>query len=133
MRSGNSTLLLGAALSVEVVISGCSSGSAALLPSDCRPGDKTMTCCIKKFPADPVGACGATASDIETALRMASQADEDDFANNASLPEWKQWCIKFYVRCVHHGWTGQCDDCLRYCEGQQDWPTDQCFPRKKKR
>ncbi|WNG39140.1 hypothetical protein F0U61_39850 [Archangium violaceum] len=94
-----------------------------------------MSCCIKKFPTDPVGACGATASDIEQALRMAAQIDEDadDFANNASLPEWKQWCIKFYVRCVNYGWNGKCDDCLRSCEGQLDWPTDQCFPRKQRR
>ncbi|WP_395831340.1 hypothetical protein [Archangium violaceum] len=66
---------------------------------------------------------------------MAAQIDEDadDFANNASLPEWKQWCIKFYVRCVNYGWNGKCDDCLRSCEGQLDWPTDQCFPRKQRR
>lgn len=32
---------------------------------DCRPGDSTLTCCIKKHPNDPVGACGATPSEVE--------------------------------------------------------------------
>lgn len=40
-----------------VLESGCSAGTAALGPMDCRPVDSTMACCIKKHPYDPVGAC----------------------------------------------------------------------------
>ncbi len=56
-------------------------------------------------------------------------AEEDEFANNKDLPEWKQRCIKAYVSCQNGGWTGKCDDCLRYCEGQQEWPIRKCRPR----
>jgi hypothetical protein len=27
-------------------------------------------------------------------------------------------------------WTGNCHDCLRRCEGQHEWPSDMCKPRK---
>jgi hypothetical protein len=97
-----------------------------------------MTCCIKKHPYDPAGACGATASDIEQALKSVradddiatmTMDDEDEFANNKDLPEWQQRCIKAYVTCQNAGWMGKCDDCLRYCEGQHEWPIRKCRPR----
>jgi len=94
-----------------------------------------MTCCIKKHPLDPVGACGASPSEVEQVLRAVRadvelDVDGDDFANNKDLPEWKQRCIKAYYSCQQDGWTGKCDDCLRYCEGQHEWPIRQCRPRK---
>lgn len=91
-----------------------------------------MTCCIKKHPYDPVGACAATPSEVEQALK-AVRADEDDedFSNNADLPDWKQKCIRHYYDCRQRGWTGKCDDCLRYCEGQVgDWPFNWCNKRE---
>lgn len=65
----------------------------------------------------------------------AKEAEEetDDFANNADLPEWKQRCIKNHVECQDEGWTGNCYDCIRYCEGQRDWPFRSCRPKKKKK
>ena len=92
-----------------------------------------MTCCIKKHPHDPVGACAASPSEVEQVLRAMrlEDEDEDDFANNASLPEWKQKCIQLYYKCQQERWTGKCDDCLRYCEGQQRWPEDRCRSRKR--
>ena len=107
-------------------------------PSDCRPGDTTVTCCIKKHPQDPVGACGATVSEMEAAIQAGavvdalvsmSRAEEDEFANNRDLPEWKQRCIRAYVDCQRQGWTGRCEDCLRYGEGQREWPLRRCGPR----
>ncbi len=73
-----------------------------------------------------------------TALAVAHEAtelteDEDDFANNADLPEWKQKCIRFYVDCKNQNWKGNGYDCIRRCEGQQDWPFALCEPRKKRR
>jgi hypothetical protein len=93
-----------------------------------------MTCCIKKHPHDPVGACGASPAEVEQVLRaIRVDENEDDFANNASLPEWKQECIRNYNDCINARWTGKCDDCLRYCEGQHAWPEERCYPRKKTR
>jgi hypothetical protein len=90
-----------------------------------------MICCIKKHPLDPVGACGATQSEVEQVLRAArADADDDDYSNNASLPEWKQDCIRKYNRCQDRKWTGKCDDCMRLCEGQRAWPEEMCKPRK---
>ena len=94
-----------------------------------------MACCIKKHPYDPVGACGASPSEIEQALRAVrsdEDEDEDDFANNASLPRWKQKCIRYYNACVNDRWTGKCDDCLRRCEGQHEWPFEMCDERKRR-
>jgi len=95
-----------------------------------------MTCCIKKHPYDPVGACGASPSEVEQVLRAVRSdvgEDEDDFANDASLPEWKQRCMRYYYDCQQEGWTGKCDDCLRYCEGQQgDWPFNKCDRRRRR-
>lgn len=59
--------------------------------------------------------------------------DTDDFANNAQLPEWKQRCIKGFVECQNKGWTGNCYECLRRCEGQRDWPIGMCSPSKGRR
>jgi hypothetical protein len=127
MKHRNYALRLGAAVLWGVLASSCSAGTTAIGLSDC--GNNTMTCCIQKHSYDPAGACGATASDIELALR-AVRADEDDFANNAALPEWKQKCIKYYNDCRNLGWTGKCDDCLRYCEGQLGkWPFHWCTKR----
>lgn len=104
---------------------------------DCRPGEPSAVCCIKKHPHDPVGACGATSSEVEQVLgvvrpEVSAGENEDDFANNASLPEWKQRCIRNYNNCRNEAWTGPCDDCLRYCEGQQgDWPFNKCVRRKR--
>jgi hypothetical protein len=62
-----------------------------------------------------------------------NEQDADEFAHNAHLPEWKQRCIRSYVDCQNEEWTGSCYDCLRYCEGQQEWPFNQCRKCKKVR
>ena len=124
---------------------------AQAVVNDCRPGDSSMVCCIKKFPLTPVESCGATAADVAgvlngvRVLHEAAQSsdgaaapvaggkeEEDDFANNAHLPEWKQRCIRAYTDCINDGWTGNCHDCLRYCEGQQEWPSRTCAPPKRR-
>jgi hypothetical protein len=62
---------------------------------------------------------------------VAEEAQAEDWSSIADLPEWKQRCIKFWNACKDKGWTGSCTDCLRYCEGQHEWPTTQCGPRRK--
>jgi hypothetical protein len=93
-----------------------------------------MACCIKKHPYDPVGACGASPSEVEQVLRaVRSDVDEeedDDFSNNASLPKWKQKCIENYNECVEDDWTGNCHDCMRLCEGQHKWPSGKCHGKE---
>jgi hypothetical protein len=130
--------------------SGCSSGAysagrgASLGQSiavDCKPGDSSVVCCIKKFPTTAAASCGASAGEVAGVLNglrvlneaatAADEEDADDFANNADLPEWKQRCIRNYVNCQDEGWTGICIYCLPYCEGQQEWPLRKCRPRKK--
>jgi hypothetical protein len=108
---------------------------------DCKPGESSVVCCIKKFPTTARESCGAGAADVAEVLNGARVLNEatkaaddeapDDYANNAGLPEWKQRCIRNYVSCQDEGWTGQCFACLRYCEGQQEWPLQKCRPRKK--
>lgn len=101
-------------------------------PTDCRPWDSSMVCCIKKFPLSPVESCAAASQEVlETLNGLKMAMDAGDFANNAALPEWKQRCIRLFVDCQNEKWTGSCYDCLRYCEGQRDWPQDKCRPRKK--
>nr|WP_225888382.1 hypothetical protein [Myxococcus xanthus] len=104
----------------------------------------TVSCCIQRNPGVPE-ACGLTAS--EAAMYMAGAktamdeaAKEEDIpiiwddAHNAGLPEWKRECIRFYGDCqTEPGWTGPCYDCLRYCEGQHEWPANRCFPPKTRR
>jgi hypothetical protein len=99
----------------------------------------------------PVESCGATLSEVDLVLRdmalvmameaaaneseqnAGDEAAEDDFATNKDLPEWKQRCIKNYVNCRDGGWTGNCYDCLRRCEGQHEWPIAMCGPRGSKK
>lgn len=119
---------------------GCSAGSAAVGPSDCRPGDQAMTCCIKKHPYDPVGACGATRSDIEqavlagAAVEIALQRRTDEGTGEGEEAEdpdegWREHCRDTYVQCRDQKkprWIGPCDDCFRWCEGQRQWPFHMC-------
>ena len=112
---------------------------AQSLAVDCKPGESSVVCCIKKFPTTATESCGATASEVADVLnsaralnQTAKAEDADDFANNALLPEWKQECIRRYVDCKNEGWTGNCYDCIRSCEGQQEWPFSKCRERRKK-
>ncbi|HYO74120.1 MAG TPA: hypothetical protein VEU33_49420 [Archangium sp.] len=121
------------------LVSGCAMAMV------CRPGDSTVDCCIKKHPLSPMEHCTATIADVNRVLREIAETsiavananddfnpddyvDSDEFANNQDLPAWKQRCIKFYVACIERRWTGNCYDCIRYCEGQQKWPRDECHP-----
>jgi len=104
---------------------------AQATPSVCKPYDPSLICCIKKFPFTPVESCAAAPEDIFEALNGLKMAiDEGEFANNADLPPWKQACIKGFVLCQNEKWTGNCYDCLRYCEGQREWPANKCRERR---
>jgi hypothetical protein len=111
----------------------------------CLPRDSSMVCCIKKFPLTAKESCGAAAVEVaevlngvkvlneateQTAPETATGQETDEFAHNSHLPEWKQRCIRAYNQCQDDGWTGSCHDCLRRCEGQHEWPTTMCGPRK---
>lgn len=95
------------------------------------------------------GASAAEAADVLNGVKVLNEAaqttadetpektedgvlEEDDFANNAHLPEWKQECIQFYVDCKSKAWTGNCYECIRRFEGQHEWPFALCSPPRKR-
>lgn len=101
-----------------------------------------MVCCIKNFPATPVQSCGATVVEVAEVLNgaqvlgeAAGAADEgaqgkaDEDAAEDPDEGYRQHCIDMYVLCVHRKWTGNCHDCLRYCQGQRQWPFNICTKR----
>jgi hypothetical protein len=109
-----------------------------------------MSCCIQNHPLTPVQSCGADPLEAAEILKTfeslyaanpeakeAAAADvaeveqAEDWTSIADLPEWKQRCIKFWNACKNKGWSGSCTDCLRYCEGQREWPTHICGPRNR--
>lgn len=122
--------------------------SATLLaqaaPADCRLGDSTMLCCIKKHPHDPVGACGATPSDLDAAVRAGARleqalqrrtgddAEEEDEEADDPDEGWREHCRDTYVQCrgqMNPRWKGDCYACFRLCEGQRQWPFHLCKPQ----
>lgn len=141
MKHLNRALSLGAAALAGTLVLGCSAGTAAVGLTDCN---NSMTCCIKKYPYDPVGACGATAADIEEAIKAgavietALQRRTDEGAGEGEGEEaddpdegWREHCRETYVRCRDQKkprWVGRCDDCFRWCEGQRQWPYHMCWP-----
>ncbi len=149
----NRAWVLGGAVVWGVFASGCSAGAHSLADrttllaqataTDCRPGDSTMVCCIKKHPYDPAGACGAIASDIEDAIKAgakvetALQRGTDEGAGEGAESDdpdegWREHCRDTYVLCKSQKkprWVGPCYDCFRLCEGQHQWPFQMCWQK----
>jgi hypothetical protein len=110
----------------------------------------TVSCCVQRNPLNAVERCGADPAQVASILKTlgmlneaaesgpkaSAEADVDaveqaeDWSSIKELPEWKQRCIKYYNACQNQGWTGSCYGCMRYCEGQQEWPFHTCKPRK---
>jgi hypothetical protein len=106
-----------------------------------------MVCCIKKFPLTPVESCGATAAEAaevlngvkvlnEAASQESSQPAETAKESAKDDPDegWREHCRETYVLCRDQKkprWVGDCYACFRYCEGQRQWPFDQCHPKKR--
>jgi hypothetical protein len=102
-----------------------------------------MTCCIQKYPFDPVGACGATAADIAEAIEAGVKVEgvlqrrTDEGAGKgeeANDPDegWREHCRDTYVLCRDQKkprWVGNCYDCFRWCEGQRQWPFQMCWQK----
>jgi hypothetical protein len=93
----------------------------------------SVSCCVQNHPLTPVQSCGADplkAAEILEALgQIAAAARVLEAAGR--LPKWKKECIDNYFKCQDEGWTGNCYDCLRRCEGQREWPEQMCpDPRK---
>jgi len=148
---------LGVTLLWALFVSGCSATAhstanrptllAQTTPMDCRLGDSTMVCCVKKHPYDPAGACGAVASDIEAAVKAGARVENalerraDDGAGEGAGEEsddpdegWREHCRDTYVRCQDQKkprWVGPCHDCFRWCEGQRQWPYHMCWPKQR--
>jgi hypothetical protein len=83
-----------------------------------------------------MGACGASREEVATAMRTLEAVDNAGQAvskKKDDTPEWKQECIDKYNECIDQEWVGSCHDCFRYCEGQHEWPKQQCYRPKRKR
>lgn len=89
------------------------------------------TCCLQAHPGNPA-ACGLTSAEAAsilaagaatTATLATSDAEDDD-----SDEGWRQHCVETYVLCKSQKprWVGRCYDCLRFCEGQRQWPFGKC-------
>lgn len=137
MRIQNTTpsllcLLVALSLGCSSSATGTASRRDAYALASCTD---TVSCCIQRNPGVP-DACGLTAAEAAAhmaGVKMAVEAAaEEEDAHNAGLPDWKRRCISTYAECKDDGWKGSCYDCMRYCEGQQEWPTDKCFPKKRK-
>jgi len=161
MRGTHHTLALGAAVCFGLLASSCMTvaHSTADRPTylaqsvtvDCRPGDSSLVCCIKKFPGTPMESCGATALEVAEALNgvkvlnEASQPAGDEAAGadggkDAAAEDddpddgWRQHCKDTYVACKDQkDWVGDCYACFRYCEGQRQWPFHLCTRKGKVR
>jgi hypothetical protein len=55
--------------------------------------------------------------------------DDVPDGHNSDVPEWKRRCINRLTRCLNFNWTGDCEACMRWCEGQHRWPSNICRPR----
>ena len=51
-------------------------------------------------------------------------------AGKQKIPRWRQDCMDTYASCINQDWVQKwsCNDCLRFCIGQQVWPRKQCYP-----
>lgn len=135
--TGLSVLLAVVSLGCASTATGTASRRDAYALATCTD---TVSCCVQRNPGMPE-ACGLTAGEAASHLagvKLAMEAMEDapavwDDAHNAELPEWKRRCIRNYGDCKEGLFAGPCYDCLRMCEGQQDWPLDTCGPKRKKR
>lgn len=134
--------------------SGCASGAYSMASrppylaqaslTKCEVGEPSMNCCIKKYPLTPAESCGATAADIAEAFRGAKALNDAAKAAESSAkattgeddPDegWREHCQDMYVLCRDQKkprWEGPCDDCLRNCHGQKQWPFHWCHPKEK--
>jgi hypothetical protein len=89
-----------------------------------------------------MASCGATAAEVTEVLNgvrvlgeateaVTEQASEkpDEVAEEEPDEGYREHCINMYVMCVNRKWTGNCHDCMRYCQGQKQWPFNICTKR----
>ena len=93
--------------------------------------ESTVSCCLREHPGE-YERCGAVApSQPETAPIEAIKTPSDviqatDAATEEDDDGWRDQCIDLYVACKQRKWTGNCHDCLRWCQGQKEWPFHMC-------
>nr|WP_225888963.1 hypothetical protein [Myxococcus xanthus] len=96
----------------------------------------SVSCCIMRNPGVPE-ACGLTASEaavyigaLDAAMNPTSTMAQGDDADDG----WREHCLNTYVLCRDQKkptWDGDCYACFRYCEGQRQWPYEDCSRRKR--
>lgn len=111
----------------------------------------TMSCCIQRNPLTPVQSCGADPVEAARVLKGLEEANEaartatlkgvdvpergEERDDGEERPDWREYCIEQYTRCIDLSWTGNCSNCLDRCKGQRGrWPEDLCSaPRPRRR
>ena len=145
---------LGLSLLCGLLASGCSSGAhapagrpylAQTMAMDCKPGESSVVCCIKKWGPESCGFSASEAADLINGARVLNEAAQAATDGAEAKPKvtakeddpdegWKQHCMDTYVACKNQkGWVGNCYDCFRNCEGQRQWPFHLCTRRGKVR
>ncbi len=100
--------------------------------------------------ADQDGSTGgdsgrAAGSALPSGTGTTTWVDGDDLGNargaavrraSGKKKETRESCIDTYVRCVQEAWGGDwaCDECLRYCTTNREWPEQRCsksMPRRR--
>ncbi|QSQ25364.1 hypothetical protein JY651_10735 [Pyxidicoccus parkwayensis] len=114
------------------LVSGCSGGRSTVMVN-CGPNDNTVSCCVKKNVGNPE-MCGLSKADATLIVAMLkgveSAVPEEEPDEDDPNEGWRDQCINLYVACKQRGWSGKCDDCLRWCQGQKQWPFHKCTSRE---
>jgi hypothetical protein len=106
-----------------------------------------MSCCIQRYPLTPVQSCGADPLEAARVLKSLEELNqaatlkgvdvperEEEGDDGEERPDWREYCIEQYSRCIDLSWTGDCSSCLDRCKGQRGrWPEEMCSaPRRRK-
>lgn len=116
--------------------SGLFRGPVKAPPTTATPTAPTPPTTPTPGPSLPTWTGPAAAAAAASKLKDSPQTSavpEVEAAKKQKVPDWKQRCIDAYYDCQQHNWTGNCHDCLRLCEGQQEWPEEKCHAPSKRR
>lgn len=96
---------------------------------EAEKAEKAAKEAAKKQANDAPKATGAApASEARPKVAPADQPKALPVEAREKIPAWKRRCMDLYVDCKDQSWIGDCYACFRYCEGQRDWPKNDCYP-----
>lgn len=110
----------------------------------------TVSCCVQKYPLTPLQNCGVDSVQAAKILKTIDELNEatqtatlkgvdvpergEERDDGEERPDWRDFCIEQYNRCIDLSWTGDCSDCVQRCKGQRGkWPSKMCGPPEPRR